>query len=314
MVSSTDIRAAIASGLDDVVLRWLPQSISARCKKLYVSAGEVQPLKIQIFGFGRVGRALSAGLRASGHQVSSWNRSQTDGVDAFGALPVQPQADVWILAMSDDALGGFAEQLVARYGQGAGTVVLHCAGRLGGEALSALAEAEYQTGSLHPLQSIRGHGGELRGCFCAIDGAPETIEMAEKLVESVGGRPVRVPQGGKAAYHCAAVLGANFATTLVHGATVLFDGIDISESQARAMLLPLLRGTLSHLENSPASEAMTGPYARRDLDAVRAHLEALKAHAPAWVMAYGELARQSARMMAWPAEELAALERCLSSS
>jgi predicted short-subunit dehydrogenase-like oxidoreductase (DUF2520 family) len=135
---------------------------------------------------------------------------------------------------------------------------------------------------------------------------------ARALVEAVGGHPVSVPEGGKAAYHAAAVLSANFATALGAGGGALLEALGVSESMARAMLVPLLQGTVDHLAEAPAREALTGPFARRDLEAVTAHVKAIENLAPQWREAYAALARACARLMGWNERERAELDECLS--
>ena len=135
--------------------------------------------------------------------------------------------------------------------------------------------------------------------------------MAVRLARSMGGRPVELPEGGKPAYHAAAVFSGNFAVTLMAGGVALLTSLGFSEPEARGLLLPLLRGTLANLEGTNAETALTGPFARGDLGAVAAHVEAMAVRAPGFLPAYVELARATAAWLAWSPARRAALERAL---
>jgi nicotinate (nicotinamide) nucleotide adenylyltransferase len=310
-VSSTAIREALAGRGSPEVLAWLPDACRAAAQRLYAAAADPAPA-VYVLGAGRAGRALAAALRVAGVTVAGvWNRTPRPEATASGELPADlDAAPVWLLCVSDEAIAPLAARLAAHPAAGPGRVALHTAGRLGAEALAPLAARGVATGSLHPLQSLRsaeGAAAALRGAAFAVEGAPE----ARALVRALGGRPVEIAAGGKPAYHAAAVLAANFAVTLAAGGTCLLQGVGLSEPDARALLTPLLRGTVANLERVPATEALTGPFARGDLAAVAAHVAALAEHAPDFLEAYRALARTTARWLGWDEEKRAALEAAL---
>ena len=310
-ISSTQVRAALAGQGDPAHLAWVPPIIFERVEPHFLP--QEMPIHggVQVLGLGRAGAALAHGLSRAGYQVDTWNRSPKAGADASGPLPASMSAPVWLICVDDGALPEFAARLASRHDV-AGKHVLHCAGRLGREILAPLARAGAITGSVHPLQSLRGHGDRLAGTYFAVEGEPSALETGISMVTALGGHSVSLPTGGKAAYHAAAVLSANFATILGAGGARLLEGLGVDEPTARAMLVPLLQGTVDHLSRSPAAEALTGPFARRDWAAVSAHLEAIDALAPDWRAAYTALARVSASVMGLSEAERAALETHLS--
>ena len=158
------------------------------------------------------GQSLSASstsfaLQQAGYTVATWNRTARAGIDAVGSFPADMTADVWLLCVDDGAITEVAAQLATR-ADAPGKTVLHCAGRLGREALSSLADVGCITGSVHPLQSLRGRGDRLAGTYFAVEGDPLALTRGQEMVEAVGGHFVSLPEGGKAAYHAAAVLSA----------------------------------------------------------------------------------------------------------
>lgn len=321
-VSSTQLRAA-ARGGDAHMLRWLPGGLRASVLRHFQQAREEQEAaptaRTLVLGHGRAGAALAAALRAAGWLVTTWARDAQAGADHTGDwVPLLAQSELWILAVSDDALpevsARLAEDWVRTAPEGASAPsALHIAGRLGAEVLRSLAEVGVRTGSLHPLQSLRGRdsAGALRGAFCAVEGEAQAKAWAHRAVVAFGGLPVEVPEGGKALWHAAAVLSANFTTVLAAGGVSLLEALGVEEAQARALLGPLLRGTVAQLARSPAGQALTGPFARGDLAAVRAHLTAMREATPEWVAAYQALARAAAQLKGWEAAQREALEAIL---
>ena len=299
-VSSTRLRAALAGG-DPGALRWLPDVLRDTADRLYSTRARRSDLpSVWIFGGGRLGTSLAAAWRAAGVDVRGvWRRS----VDA--ELPAEAPADVWIIAVSDPAIAEMARRLS---GLPPPKVALHCAGRFDASILAPLTCAR---GSLHPLQSIGDDPGALRGAFCAVEGAPEAVALAQRLAKSFGGRPVTVPSGEKPAYHAAAVVSANFMTTLAAAGVALLEAIGVDADTARRMLTPLWQGTLNRNARLDAAEALTGPLARQDIDAIEAHVQALARHAPQFSAVYAELARTTAAWLRWPESARAALDDAL---
>ncbi len=291
-------------------LAWMPDSVRDRARGLYLPADH--PQRVQVLGAGRAGRAFAAALRGAGVGVAVWNRSDSPHADSSGALPDLATSDTWLVCIADAGLPELASQLAAHPAATSGRVALHCAGRFGAEVFGPLGERGMATGALHPLQSLRGDGGDrLDGSFCAVCGDPEAVARAEALVQVFGGRPVALPEDGKAAYHAAAVLAANFATTLGAGGVALLSALGVPPTTARDMLVPLLRGTVDHFAISGAAQALTGPFARGDLEAVAVHVAALEERAPAWLEVYAAMARGTARWLEWRPEKTAALEVAL---
>jgi predicted short-subunit dehydrogenase-like oxidoreductase (DUF2520 family) len=296
-ISSTRLRAAIRTQ-DAEALHWLPPVLQPMVAGLYGTAQQRSDLpSVWIFGGGRLGRSLAAAWRAAGVDVRGvWSRS-TDG-----ALPARAKADVWVLSVSDPAIGQVARALSALPPP---TVALHCAGRLDATVLAPL---DCARGSLHPLQSIGDDPGALRGAMCAVEGDAVAVEAAQALAKAFGGLPITVPTGRKPAYHAAAVLSANFMSTLAGAGVTLLERIGIETDQARRMLAPLWRGTVERNARLPTREALTGPMARGDLEAIAAHVEAIASQAPEFSAMYAELVRTTAAWLGWSAAEQARLD------
>ena len=309
-ISSTDIRAALRGGGSPAALDALPDAIRAAAAALYPPMATPP---VQVLGAGRAGRAIAAALRGAGLTVRVWNRSASPHADAHGALPDLRASRTWLLCVHDGALQGLARRIANEMGRCRGHVALHCAGRLDAGILGALADVGAETGSLHPLQSLRGDPSvdRLSGAFCAVEGSPAARQQAEWLVGQMGAHAVTLPAGTKGAYHAAAVLAANFATVLGAGGVALLEAIGVPPPTSRDMLVPLLRGTIEHFAKAEGTAALTGPFARGDLAAVADHVAALSRHAPEWLGVYRSLARAAAVWLGWSDDRLTQLEALL---
>jgi len=308
-ISSSALRAALADQGDPAALAFIDDALIERARPLY-RATHVEVPPIFLVGGGNLTAGLRTAFSAARLPVAgSWTRRD-------GALPasLEGRAGIVIIGVADPAVTEVADRLSKETRLAPGTVMLHCAARLGAEALAPLAGRGLELGSLHPLQSLREPeraANLLRGAFFGIEGSEAARATAALLARAVGGRPVEVPTGGKPTYHAAAVLSGNFAVTLMAGGVALLMSLGFSESDARGLLLPLLRGTLANLATGPSEAALTGPFARGDVGAVDAHLTALAVQAPTFLAAYVALARTTADWLRWPPEQRALLEGVL---
>ncbi len=313
-VSSSALRAALSGEGDPQDLRWIDPALIERARPLYRESHAGLP-PVFLVGGGNVASALRVALAAARVPlVGQWRRADGPLPERFFAPGVSD--GVAIMGVPDTAVATVAARLAAEVELSPGTTVLHCAARLGAEALAPLLGRGLHLGSMHPLQSLRDPGRAanlLRGAFFGIEGDTTSREVAARLARVMGGRPVNVPDGGKPAYHAAAVLSGNFAVTLMAGGVALLMSMGFLEPEARGLLLPLLRGTLANLEAQRAEEALTGPFARGDLEAVRAHVGSLAERAPDFLPAYCALARVTARWLAWTPAQMCLLENALQS-
>ena len=69
------------------------------------------------------------------------------------------------------------------------------------------------------------------------------------------------------------------------------------------MLHSLLTGTIDNLSSQTPVEALTGPFARKDMAAIGHHAERIHTHAPHALETYQSLAELTARMMSWSESE-----------
>ena len=73
----------------------------------------------------------------------------------------------------------------------------------------------------------------------------------------------------------------------------LWAAFGVDREQAFQALLPLTKGTVAALEANGPVKGLAGPIARADVGTVERHIAAVRAHAPALLPTYLDLARRS---------------------
>jgi predicted short-subunit dehydrogenase-like oxidoreductase (DUF2520 family) len=141
------------------------------------------------------------------------------------------------------------------------------------------------------------------------------MALLAELASDIGCQPVRLPPGGKPAYHAAAVLAAGGFVALLDAIAEAARGAGLDEAGALAIYAPLMRGSLANAERLGVEAALTGPFVRGDEGTIRGHLAALSRLAPGALPVYRALARRELAMALHRgdlgAEQAAALRRLL---
>jgi predicted short-subunit dehydrogenase-like oxidoreductase (DUF2520 family) len=234
--------------------------------------------RVAIVGAGRLGTALAEALREAGLAV--------EGPLGRGDAP--GRCDAVILCVPDGEIAA-AGSVVG----GAAPLVGHTSGAT---PLSSLAGAGAGLFGLHPLQTFAvGTGPEaFGGAGCAVAGTtPQALEFAVGLARRLGMTPFEVDDEGRAAYHAAASIAANFLVTLLAAAEQVAAGAGLAPDEARALLAPLLRRTVENVAAVGPERALTGPIARGDHATIAAQRAAIEDTAPHLLELFDELVRHT---------------------
>ena len=272
---------------------------------------EVKKPSISIVGSGRLGTALAIALSSLNYEVQALV-ARTLGharraAALLGSPPLAlsaeqlhrlPASQLILISTPDGAIREVAENLANLNARRSGRIVLHTSGALSSaEVLALLATVGFSTGSLHPLVSISSPQGateKLRGAFYCIEGEAAARRTAASIVRDLGGQSFRIAAKDKALYHAAAVTASGHVTALVAVAIEMLVKCGLDKKTARRVLMPLLQSTVANLSEADPSAALTGTFARGDLDTVKRHLRALSDKGlPEALAAYKLLGRRS---------------------
>lgn len=262
----------------------------------HVASAPGSPPIVGIVGAGAVGTALGLALSRAGWPVAAVAsrdpgrrerfRALVPGARAFAeATALVEEVELVVVAVPDDAIPVVAGRL-RLYG---GQAIVHTSGLLEASALAPAMAAGTQVGSFHPLVAFADTEravAALRGATIAIEGDDQLAALLARMAEAIGGVPVRLAPGSKAAYHTAAVLAAGGFVALLDAIAELGRVAGLDEAGSLAIYGPLVEQTLGNARALGIRAALTGPATRGDGGTLEAHLETLRAHAPGVVGLY----------------------------
>ncbi len=267
---------------------------------------ETEPLRVGVIGAGRVGAVLASvlGSHPGFRVVAAAGESDASRARAAALLPGVPLAkpsavarscDVLLLTVPDDMLANVATVLTDAGAIRPGQCVVHTSGRHGLAVLDRVTEAGARALAIHPAMTFTGTSVDLTrldGCVFGVTAEATEREMAERLVQAWGGRPMWIPEEKRTLYHASLAHGANHLVTLVAQAVELLSaaGAESSGLSAADTLRPLLTAALDNALHE-GDAALTGPIVRGDVNTVRDHLAEIAANAPHTLPSYVAMAR-----------------------
>jgi predicted short-subunit dehydrogenase-like oxidoreductase (DUF2520 family) len=258
--------------------------------------------RIGFVGAGRVGTALAIAFSRAGWVVSGVaSRDEARRARFHSLVPtarafadasnVLDEADLIFLTVPDDAIAATAAALHLYSGQ----ALVHTSGALPAAILAPAMAAGTTKASFHPLVAFADIDRALEalpGATVALEGDESLLPVLADIAESVGAQPVRLPEGGKAAYHAAAMMAAGGLVGLLDGIAQVAALAGLDEQQALAVYLPLARQALANAERLGVDAALTGPFLRGDVGTVTNHLTELSRSAPEALALYLAVARR----------------------
>lgn len=244
---------------------------------------------VTIIGPGRVGKALSTSLPSSKYRVDllvprnkvEW-LEQNKQFEAVGMLVKigeldEIDSDIVLFTTQDNQI----DRAVTEFGPliTGDCVVAHTSGSLSSSVLEPLRRTGLSIGSIHPLVSVRTAqtGSNIfEGAYFCLEGDAEFTDLATIIARDLGGIPFSIDTGSKSLYHAAAVMACGHLVALIEASTRVMQQSVPDEAFARQILEPLIRSTVKGLSEGSFSEALTGPFARADVETISRHLPALK--------------------------------------
>lgn len=230
-------------------------------------------VKITIIGGGNVAHHLIEQVQLTGglQLVQAWVRNPYELSMRFPELNVTSdfslleEADVYVLAVSDDAIATVSTQLPF-----ANKLVVHVSGT---QPLTLLSDTN-RRGVWYPLQSFSKEKKiELSGVpFCLETENEVDLEILTKLTVLLGAKVYELDSEQRKALHVAAVFCNNFVNQMYH----LADSICEQHNLPFDILKPLILATAKKVENSKPIEVQTGPAVRNDQNTIKNQEEFLK--------------------------------------
>jgi len=245
-------------------------------------------VSVSIIGVGRVGGAIALSLPKDKYSIEKLVVHGHSNVDSLIAgLPNPPDvttldalgdvsSDVIFITTQDShivaAAGALAKKVMSS------PIVFHTSGSYSSSILDELKKAGSRTGSVHPLVSISKPelGPErFRNAFFCVEGEPAAVEMGKQIVADLGGRPFSIDTKFKTLYHASAVTACGHLVALFDAAVEMMTKCGLSADESKNILMPLVTSTVQNLNEQSTAAALTGTFARADIETFTRHLTAL---------------------------------------
>jgi predicted short-subunit dehydrogenase-like oxidoreductase (DUF2520 family) len=285
--------------------------------------------RLWIIGPGAVGQTLGrllharAGVEVAGVVAREAERAARardvigqGRVLTFADRPDAASGDLVMLSVSDGAIDEAAAWL-ARAVDPAGLVVFHCSGARDLASLEPLRQAGAAVAALHPVKAFADPARDIDtfdGVVCTLQGDEAAVAALASAVAAIGGDPVVLPRDvDRRLYHAGAVFASNYLAGLVQSALDCHAAAGIDAASALRILSPILRDALAAILDKGPVQALTGPIARGDAEAVEAQTEAIAAVDADLATTYRALGRRTLRLARrkTPGLDLAGLEAVL---
>lgn len=215
-------------------------------------------------------------IAKAGHQVVQvWGRNEENakslagmlGNGSFSSDPAQlyPRADLYIMAIADDAIENLAGKLKVN-----DRVVVHTAGSVSKDVLKPSSK---NYGVLYPLQSLRKERIEPGEIPFLIDGnTADDLTFIFEFARTISPKVEMAGDSQRLHLHLAAVMVNNFVNHLYTRAYAYCQGAHVDFG----LLLPLISETAARISNESPAHWQTGPAMRNDKATIGTHLSLLK--------------------------------------
>jgi len=237
--------------------------------------------KITIIGAGNVGFHLGKRLFKKGFEiVQVYSRNQEKAktlADQIHAKPISdfskldPNSDLFIIAVSDNAISEVAKNLKANNIDN--QLVVHTSGATPSLILKPFFQ---HYGIFYPLQTFRvGSKPSFKKLPLCIDAPIKAdLKKLKKVARKICSNVHHINDEQRAVLHVAAVFANNFSNHLY----TISENILNQENISLSLLIPLIQETTKKIATASPQETQTGPAVRGDKNTIKRHLEFLEKH------------------------------------
>ncbi|MDB5854761.1 MAG: hypothetical protein JWR22_2802 [Herminiimonas sp.] len=212
-------------------------------------------------------------------------------------------ADVFLIAVPDDALVESARQLASSGLVTPNSIVFHCSGSRCASEMTSVVQTGAAVASIHPVRSFARPEEVLKsfpGTYCGTEGDVAALSVLKPAFESIGAVLVPIEARHKMLYHAAAVFASNYLVTVIDMAVQAYAAAGVPRDVALPMLAPLVRNAVENVfltgSDGGPEAALSGPIARGDMDTVGKQYRALRDWDIETATLYRQLARRTVRL------------------
>jgi predicted short-subunit dehydrogenase-like oxidoreductase (DUF2520 family) len=230
-------------------------------------------ISVIILGAGNVATHLFKAFQTSNEvSVIQWYNRSLEAIHPYkniveitDDLNALKEADVYILAVSDDVISELSSKLPFE-----NKLVVHTSGSVSVYDI----DKKHKRGVLYPLQTFSKHAemdfANVPICIETID--KKSYPILKAVAKSMGSPTKKINSDQRRVLHLAAVFVNNFTNQLYR------IGHEITESEGAEfdLLKPLISETAKKIQDMSPYMAQTGPAKRNDKKTIKAHLRHLE--------------------------------------
>ncbi len=235
--------------------------------------------KIVFIGSGKVATFLSQALKETIETIQVYSKTLANARKLGEKLgcsftndlkKISTEADLYIIAVKDDALVGVCKKLKLP-----GKMIVHTSGSTD---LNILKKISNKYGVLWPMYSFTGSSNlkpfPASVSFFVESPDKKTEKVLTGIVKDLKGKPYYMNSGQRGKIHMTAVFVNNFPNHLFTIAETLCKEAGVPFS----IFFPLAEETFENIKNQSPSMSQTGPANRNDKRILKKHLALLKPH------------------------------------
>lgn len=255
-------------------------------------------MKITLIGTGNMAYHLGKRFMEKSisiHEIVGRNISHTEGIARMlqsdfttHFQQVKTDSDIYIIAVSDSAIGEVAAQLSPVISS---KLVVHTSGSIPSDILQPYFK---NYGSFYPLQTLSKESQPDFDIIPLFYNA-NTLE-SEQILKDLGQKIVhnvyQLPDEKRIVLHIGAIFVNNFTNSLFQAAYDILKKEDLPFSILQALLIE----TVKKVEANEPKTVQTGPARRGDTITLEKHIHYLKRHAPHLVPIYELLSKNIEKM------------------
>jgi predicted short-subunit dehydrogenase-like oxidoreductase (DUF2520 family) len=230
-------------------------------------------ISIVILGTGNVAKHLFDAITAQNgvEIIQVYGRSQNalsyfkNQTNTTSDLSNIKEADIYLIAISDDAISEVSKSLVGEKG-----LMVHTSGSIPMNALPN----KHRRGVFYPLQTFSANRKvnfkEIPICIETEN--KEDYELLNELASAISDKVIQIDTDQRKVLHLAAVFANNFTNHMYHTA----QEICIQNDVPFELLLPLIKETAAKIQDLSPLDAQTGPARRNSTGTLKKHLVQLE--------------------------------------
>jgi predicted short-subunit dehydrogenase-like oxidoreductase (DUF2520 family) len=246
-------------------------------------------MRIVFIGSGNIAHFFLPRLQRKGHEIVQIYSPTLEHGAALAAISsvgnvtdklsdIVDDAEVYILAIKDDALPQVAQQLNFE-----GKIVIHCAGAVSLDVLSNISEHRAVIWTLYSVKKQNLPQGANVPLIVEAN-TPEALNTAMALAQGISDVVLQTDFMQRQLLHLNAVFVNNFTNHLL----TIAQKIGEEHNLPFEILHPIINQTLDQIRNVMPAESQTGPAIRHDEETIQKHLALLASH-PEWQQIYADI-------------------------